>query len=87
MIVTLDRRHCTRWQGACESCFAARLQQENFDAANCGLRVVEDGRQAVEFNITDRDGSRKVLTVTPANRAEAIDSWLLLWQKQAGTAN
>lgn len=87
MIVNLDRRYCTRWQGACESCFATRLQHGNFDAADCGLRVVNDGHRNIEFNITDRDGSRKVLTVTPANQAEAIDSWLLLWQQQAGLAN
>lgn len=87
MIVNLDRRHCTRWQGACESCFANRLEQRNFDAADCGLRVVEDGRDTIEFNITDRDGSHKVMTVTAANRAEAIDSWLLLWQQQAGLTN
>lgn len=84
MIVTLDRRHCARWQGACESCFATRLEQSNFDAADCGLRVNEDGRKEIEFDITDRDGSHKVLTVTPKNRAEAIDSWLTLWQQQSG---
>jgi hypothetical protein len=84
MIVTLDRRHCTRWQAACESCFATRLEQENFDAANCGLQVVDDGRKEIEFHITDRDDSYKVLTVTPRNRADAIDSWLLLWQQQSG---
>jgi hypothetical protein len=84
MKVTLDRRHCTRWQAACESCFSHRLEQENFDAADCGLRVVEDGRKTIEFAITDRDGSFKTLTVTPNNRADAIDSWLLLWQQQSG---
>lgn len=87
MKVTLDRNHCTRWQAACESCFATRLEQGNFDAANCGLLVVEDGREAIEFDITDRDGSRKVLSVNAANRADAIDSWLLLWQQQAGMAD
>jgi hypothetical protein len=84
MKVTLDRRHCTRWQAACESCFSHRLEQDNFDAADCGLRVVDDGRNTIEFAITDRDGSFKTLTVTPKNRAEAIDSWLLLWQQQSG---
>jgi hypothetical protein len=84
MKVTLDRRHCTRWQAACESCFAHRLEDENFECADCGLQVIEDGREAIEFNITDRDGSFKTLTVTPKNRAEAIDSWLLLWQQQSG---
>lgn len=86
MKVTLDRRFCTRWQAACESCFAARLEQSNFDASNCGLSVVDDGRETIEFSITDRDGSLKTLTVTPKNRADAIDSWLLLWQQQAGVA-
>jgi hypothetical protein len=87
MKVTLDRNHCTRWQAACESCFATRLEQGNFDAADCGLHVVEDGRKDIEFDITDRDGSRKVLSVNAANRADAIDSWLLLWQQQAGAVD
>ncbi len=86
MIVTLDRRICPRWQASCESCFATRLLQDNFDAADCCLRVAQDARPAIEFNITDRDGSHKVLSVTPANRADAMDSWLLLWQQQAGVA-
>lgn len=84
MRVSLDRSKCTRWQGACESCFASRLEESNFDASNCGLEVVEDGREFIEFNIHDRDGSFKTLTVTPSNRADAIDSWLLLWQQQSG---
>ncbi|MEX2143824.1 MAG: hypothetical protein WD740_04460 [Anaerolineales bacterium] len=87
MKVTLDRTHCTRWQAACESCFAMRLEQSNFDAADCGLQVVEDGRATIDFEITDRDGSNKKLSVTPANRADAIDSWLLLWQQQAGMSS
>ncbi|MGH2581714.1 MAG: hypothetical protein ACRDFQ_02305 [Anaerolineales bacterium] len=86
MKVTLDRRHCTRWQGACESCFANHLAHGDFDTADCGMNIVEDGRKTVEFSITDRDGSFKTLTITPRNQAEAIDSWLLLWQQQAGVA-
>lgn len=86
MKVTLDRRCCTRWQAACESCFATRLQQENFDASNCGLEMLDDGRSEYEFHITDRDGSQKTLTITPQNMADAIDSWLLLWQQQSGAA-
>lgn len=85
MKVTLDRRLCTRWQASCESCFSTRLIQNNFDAADCGLHVEEDGRQPIEFRITDRDGSQKTLVVNSGNRAEAMDSWLLLWQQQAGT--
>lgn len=84
MKVTLDRNHCNRWQGSCEACFATRLEQDNFDAADCGMQVVEDGREAIEFSITDRDGSHKTLTVTPRNRAEAVDSWLNLWKEQSG---
>jgi hypothetical protein len=48
------------------------------------MNVVEDGRKAIEFSITDRDGSFKTLPVTPRNKADGIDSWLLLWQQQAG---
>ena len=87
MKVTLDRRHCTRWQAACESCFATRLEQSNFDAADCGLNVADDGREIIEFSITDRDGSLKTLNVAPRDRADAIDSWLLLWQRQAGVVS
>jgi hypothetical protein len=84
MKITLDRRHCTRWQAACEACFSHRLEDENFDASDCGLEIVDDGRSEYEFHITDRDGSQKTLTVTPQNMADAIDSWLLLWQQQSG---
>ena len=73
MKVTLDRRHCSRWQGSCESCFATRLEQNNFDAADCGLQVLDDGRKTIDFAITDRDGSHKTLSVTPENRAEAVE--------------
>ena len=83
MKVTLDRTKCTRWQAACESCFASRLEQENFDASNCGLEMLEDGHPEYLFDITDRDGSHKTLKVSPQNMADAIDSWLLLWQKQS----
>jgi hypothetical protein len=87
MIVTLDRRQCPRWQAACESCFATRLIQNNFDVADCCLRVTQDSRPAMEFDITDRDGSHKVLNITADNRADAMDSWLLLWQQQAGQSS
>ncbi len=87
MKVTLDRRHCSRWQGSCESCFATRLEQNNFDAADCGLQVLDDGRKTIDFAITDRDGSHKTLSVTPENRAEAVNSWLHLWQQQSGAAS
>jgi hypothetical protein len=60
------------------------LVQNNFDVADCCLRVAQDDRQSIEFDITDRDGSRKMINVTPSNRADAMDSWLLLWQQQAG---
>lgn len=82
MIVTLDRRLCPRWQAACESCFSTRLTQNNFDVADCCVRVTQDNRSPMEFDITDRDGQPKRLTVNAANRAEAMDSWLLLWQQQ-----
>ena len=87
MIVTLDRRLCPRWQAACESCFTTRLTQNNFDVADCCLRVTQDNRSSMEFDITDRDDVRKVLTVTDRNRAAAMDSWLLLWQQQAGAVD
>lgn len=84
MFITLDRRFCTRCQASCESCFTTRLLQENFDAADCCLDTTQGSSATLDFSITDRDGSHKELSVTPANRAEAMDSWLLLWQQQAG---
>jgi len=60
------------------------MSQGNFDAADCGLGVVEDGLKTMEFAITDRDGSLKTLIVNQNNRGQAYDSWLLLYRQQAG---
>lgn len=86
MRIHLDRSKCTRWQGACEACFASHLVHGDFETADCALDVRQDGRANIEFAINDRDHSFKVLTITPVNRAEALDSWLLLWRQQAGAA-
>jgi hypothetical protein len=66
-------------------CFATRLTQGNFDAADCGLGVTEDGTPSIEFSITDRDGSFKTLTVNQSNWGSAYDSWLELYRKQVGS--
>jgi hypothetical protein len=86
MRITLDRNYCQRWQASCESCFASRLTQNNFDVADCCLAAVPDGREALEFRIHDRDGQLRTLTVNDQNWADAYDSWLLLWRAQAGLA-
>jgi len=47
--------------------------------------MVDDGRDELTFLILDKDGTDKELVVDEQNRAEAYDSWRLVWeQQQAG---
>lgn len=84
MRVILDRSNCIRWQGSCEACFANHLTKREFDTTDCVLDVEEDGRPEIVMKIYDRDGSIKSLVVNEENFGKAYDSWLLLWEEQAG---
>jgi hypothetical protein len=84
MKIVLDRRFCTRWQASCEACFASRLTKGDFEVADCALSVSDNHRPEISFKIYDRDGSVKDLVVNAENAPKAYDSWLLLWEEQAG---
>ena len=83
MKVRLDRRACSCWEAACESCFAGNLLQEHFCPA-CILERIEDGSPALTVEILDRDGSEKTLVVTEDNWGAVFDSWMLAWQEEHG---
>ncbi len=84
MKIYLDRRACPCWEAACESDFASRLERvmtEEFISA-CLLELVHDGDPDITFDIIERDSSKKTLVVNHENHPDAIDSWMLLWEKQ-----
>ena len=81
MKIKLDRRSCTCWEAACESCFAGNLLQEYFCPA-CILEEIEDDNPALTVEIIDRDGTEKTLVVTDENWGAIFDSWMLAWQEE-----
>jgi hypothetical protein len=82
MKLTLDRRSCTCWQPACESHFGSHFLGEEITPIDCLIASEEDGKNELTFFILDRDGLDKVLVIDENNRADAIDSWQLAWEKQ-----
>jgi hypothetical protein len=80
--VLLDRRSCKCWNAACESHFGWHFLREEISPIDCVLEMVDDGQEEISFFIQDQDGTEKVLIVDEKNRAEAMDSWLLAWEKQ-----
>ncbi len=83
MKIRLDRRACSCWEAACESCFAGNLVQEFFCPA-CILDEIDDGEAALTVEIIDRDDTEKTLVVTAENWGAVFDSWMLAWQEQQG---
>lgn len=69
---------------ACEQCFAEHLRTDDFESADCAVKITRDQRSELAFKIYDRDGSIKTLIVTAENRAGAMFSWMSLWEQQAG---
>lgn len=84
MQATLDRRICKQLQPACEQCFAGHLARNDFESAECAVKVLHTQRPELTFKIYDRDGSIKTLVITKENRAQALVSWFSLWEQQAG---
>jgi hypothetical protein len=84
MQVILDRSQCQRPHSSCAVCFGEHLRKVDFKGAPCHVSMVREGRPVIVFKIYDRDGSIKVLVVTPFNRSKAESSWLKLWEAQAG---
>ena len=84
MNIVLDRRLCNRRQIECEACFAGHLTKRNFNQAECALEITETGRTEFAYKIYDRDNSIKSLIVNRETFDKALDSWLQLWEEQAG---
>lgn len=84
MQVILDRRKCSHPQGHCDVCFGDHLAREDFNAADCCVMAHDDGRPEALFKIYDRDESIKTLVVKDENLGRALESWLHLWEEQAG---
>ncbi|MDX1435413.1 MAG: hypothetical protein R3335_01285 [Anaerolineales bacterium] len=80
MKVILDRRSCTCWEAACESCFAGNLLAEFFVPA-CIVEEIDDGGPDLTVVLWDRDSSEKTLVVTEENWGAVFDSWMLAWQE------
>lgn len=83
MRIVLDRRTCDCWDAACEAHFGWHFLREEVTPVDCTVEMVDDGKSEITFFIKDRDGNDKTLVVNDENRAEAIDSWLLVLEKQA----
>src|SRR3990172_7298287 len=84
MYAVLDRRNCGHLQCICEPCFAEHLRRNDFDTAECVLSVRRDDRPESVFKIYDRDEIIKNLVITPENIDQALNSWISLWEQQAG---
>jgi hypothetical protein len=89
MKVFMDRLSCPCWQASCESSFGWRLVHllnGKILPGGCMVDFEDDNQKAITFYIHDHDGD-KVLEVNDKNWPDAYDSWLTLWQRQAGTGN
>ena len=82
MRIVLDRRTCDCWDPACEAHFGWHFLREEVTPVDCTVEMVDDGKREITFLIKDRDGSDKTLVIDEENRAEAIDSWLQVLEKQ-----
>ncbi len=82
MKIILDRRSCSCWQPACDSHFGWHFLRDEVNPVDCTLEIIDDGRPERVFYIKDRDGLEKELVVNEENRAEAVDSWMELWERQ-----
>jgi hypothetical protein len=82
MKIFLDRRGCSCWAGACETCFSWHYLEKEILPNYCLLEVLEDQQPERVFTVQDRDGSQKTLRVTVENWADFHDSWILSWEKQ-----
>ena len=87
MRIVLDRRSCQCYDQACETHFGWHFLRDELSPVDCTVEMVDDGRVELTFLILDKDGTDKELVVDEQNRAEAYDSWRLVWEKQqAGKA-
>lgn len=82
MRIVLDRRSCQCYDQACETHFGWHFLRDDVTPVDCTVEMVDDGQDEVTFLILDKDGTDKELVVDEQNRAEAYDSWRLVWEQQ-----
>lgn len=82
MRIVLDRRSCQCYDQACETHFGWHFLRDDVTPVDCTVKMVDDGQDEVTFLILDKDGTDKELVVDEQNRAEAYDSWRLVWEQQ-----
>lgn len=82
MRIVLDRRSCQCYDQACETHFGWHFLRDDVTPVDCTIEMVDDGQDEVTFLILDKDGTDKELVVDEQNRAEAYDSWRLVWEQQ-----
>jgi len=82
MRIVLDRRSCQCYDQACETHFGWHFLRDEVTPVDCTVEIVDDGRVELTFLILDKDGTDKELVVDEQNRAEAYDSWRLVWEQQ-----
>ena len=56
MKIKIDRRKCTCWSAACETCFSWHYLGEEIRPNYCMIEVEDDGQPERTFYIEDRDG-------------------------------
>lgn len=84
MKIHIDRRKCTCWAAACETCFSSNYLGEEIKPNYCLIETVEDGSPDRTFLVTDRDGVDKILVVDETNWSDFQDAWMLSVEKETG---
>ena len=81
MKIKIDRRKCTCWSAACETCFSWHYLGDEVRPNYCLIDMEDDGKPERTFYIEDRDGVDKVLVVDEDNWAEVYDGWQMTMQE------
>ncbi len=84
MYIVLDRSLCKKPKDTCLRCFGGHVRNEDFATADCIVSLDHQDRSELVFSIFDRDQSFKNLVVKEENLKQALDSWIALWEEQAG---
>jgi hypothetical protein len=84
MYIVLDQSICKKYQKSCEKCFGDHIRKEDFNTAECIVSIDGQDRAALVFRIFDRNKRIKNLVVNGENLELALNSWIALWEQQAG---
>ncbi len=84
MLIRLNRNRCKSSDSKCEKCFAEHLLHKDFPKADCFISIDLQRRPELIFNIIDGDSREKLIVVKDENREKAMQSWISLWEEQAG---